>query len=304
MTETEPTKTFTQIANERWQQICKIWGSSQIGYAVLLVIIGVLIGRFVLFPADEGYNTNIYTEVLSVALTIFVLDRFAERRERDSYKRRLLREVRSQTPAVSVAALEALDAEGWWGDFRASLQGNLVRRYQWEKVDLREKALSNSNLALANLTDANLVGVNLSDCILLRSSLANANMLGAKLENSILIEADLSDAQMITGQLHGATLNDSNLSETILTASKFQSARLVRADFSDAVLIYCNLSEAILDGAILYGSNLQQAQLQGVSMVGTRFDKNTILPDGTFWTPETDMQRFTDPEHPEFWSPE
>lgn len=31
------------------------------------------------------------------------------------------------------------------------------------------------------------------------------------------------------------------------------------------------------------------------------FDEATILPDGTKWTPRTDMRRFTDPNHPKFW---
>jgi hypothetical protein len=26
-----------------------------------------------------------------------------------------------------------------------------------------------------------------------------------------------------------------------------------------------------------------------------------VLPDGTRWTPDTDMERFTDPQHPAFW---
>ena len=27
-----------------------------------------------------------------------------------------------------------------------------------------------------------------------------------------------------------------------------------------------------------------------------------LLPDGSQWTPETDMARFTDPEHPDYWN--
>ena len=31
------------------------------------------------------------------------------------------------------------------------------------------------------------------------------------------------------------------------------------------------------------------------------FNEKTKLPDGKKWTPDTDMARFTDPEHPDFW---
>jgi hypothetical protein len=46
---------------------------------------------------------------------------------------------------------------------------------------------------------------------------------------------------------------------------------------------------------------LSGANLQGADLTGAKFDENTTLPDGTKWTPDTDMTRFTDPEHPEFW---
>ena len=32
-----------------------------------------------------------------------------------------------------------------------------------------------------------------------------------------------------------------------------------------------------------------------------KFDENIILPDDSNWIPETDMTRFTDVQHPQFW---
>jgi uncharacterized protein YjbI with pentapeptide repeats len=55
-----------------------------------------------------------------------------------------------------------------------------------------------------------------------------------------------------------------------------------------------NLGEVNLGGANLQGAILKRANL----------DEFTILPDGTKWTPDTDMARFTDPDHPDFWRPE
>jgi len=49
----------------------------------------------------------------------------------------------------------------------------------------------------------------------------------------------------------------------------------------------------------LYVSNLQGATLDGAT-----FDQTTTLPDKTLWTPDTDMTRFTDPDHPQFWRSE
>ena len=62
-----------------------------------------------------------------------------------------------------------------------------------------------------------------------------------------------------------------------------------------------NLQEADLRGANLQEANLWGANLQGADLGGATFDENTMLPDGTKWTPGTDMGRFTDREHPDFW---
>jgi hypothetical protein len=41
--------------------------------------------------------------------------------------------------------------------------------------------------------------------------------------------------------------------------------------------------------------------LQGTNLAGAQFDPQTILPDSTHWMSDTDMARFTDPQHPHFW---
>ena len=48
---------------------------------------------------------------------------------------------------------------------------------------------------------------------------------------------------------------------------------------------------AHLSGAYVWRANLRDA----------RPDSITPLPDGTKWTPDADLTRFTDPDHPDFW---
>ncbi|MEO1438773.1 MAG: hypothetical protein AAFV33_00125 [Chloroflexota bacterium] len=51
-------------------------------YSMELFIVILLVGLGLLMFADRaGYTTNVYTEVLSVAITILILDRRAQRRE-------------------------------------------------------------------------------------------------------------------------------------------------------------------------------------------------------------------------------
>jgi hypothetical protein len=75
-----------------------------------------------------------------------------------------------------------------------------------------------------------------------------------------------------------------------------QAAYLRGASFENATLTGADLTGANLLGTIFTGADLSHAQLAGAF-----YDEKTVLPDGTFWTPDTDLARFTDPAHPDFW---
>jgi len=74
---------------------------------------------------------------------------------------------------------------------------------------------------------------------------------------------------------------------------------LVGANLQGAMLLSANLQ-----GANLAGANLQRTMLASANLQGARLSERTRLPDGTNWTPGTDMARFTDPDHPDFWRPD
>ena len=100
---------------------------------------------------------------------------------------------------------------------------------------------------------------------------------------------------------------------------------LSRADLSWANLSWTDLREADLSAATLRGTNLRGANLPEIGNIqravrrrlsqwvgstrasllspwmSLKFDEDTTLPDGTEWMPDTDMARFTDPEHPDLW---
>ncbi|MCB9457574.1 MAG: hypothetical protein H6671_16430 [Anaerolineaceae bacterium] len=104
----------TQDTDERWQEIRSIHHEYeffyQIGGGLLLVLIGVWIGTNLFALAeDTGYFTNVYTEVLSIFVTVFILDRLAQRRE-DRNREIDLREqlVRDASSLVNDVALNAI----------------------------------------------------------------------------------------------------------------------------------------------------------------------------------------------------
>jgi uncharacterized protein YjbI with pentapeptide repeats len=96
------------------------------------------------------------------------------------------------------------------------------------------------------------------------------------------------------------------LQDGSLRKQKFEKADLANADLRDADLqgahfVRTNLRGVDLSFADLSRAYLYGADLQNTTLGVTKFDKRTMLPDGSFWKPDTDMRRFTDPTHPNFW---
>jgi hypothetical protein len=117
------------------------------------------------------------------------------------------------------------------------------------------------------------------------------------LEGKTLKKAHLSRANLEGANLQKVNLEDARLPLANLRKVKFNNANLKRAYMQGANLDHVNLSGANLEGANLNDTNLIDAKFDHQ----TRFSAETILPDCTFWSPGTDISRFTDPEHREFW---
>ncbi|HEX2906781.1 MAG TPA: pentapeptide repeat-containing protein, partial [Phototrophicaceae bacterium] len=117
------------------------------------------------------------------------------------------------------------------------------------------------------------------------------------LNNGLLRGVNLSRAN-----LEGAHLQKVDLTGAHLALANLHKTKLTGANLSGAYLQGANLEGATLCGARLTGANLNDANLRGVHFdAETLLGPDTILPDCTYWSPGTDMERFTDPKHPDFW---
>jgi uncharacterized protein YjbI with pentapeptide repeats len=98
---------------------------------------------------------------------------------------------------------------------------------------------------------------------------------------------------LIDGTLNGARLHNANL----------QGADLREANLQRADLYAANLQGADLRGAVLRKAYLGLANLRGAYLNRAKFDEDTVLPDGTRWAQDSDLLRFVDANHPDFWVP-
>src|SRR5690606_12162976 len=121
-----------------------------IGLISLFVVMG-----FVFFAADKfGYTTNIYTELLGIALTVLVLDKRYQYRAEKARREELVLQMSSSNNDIAVEAIKQLRLKGW----------------------LMDGSIGKANLIEANWFKANLVKANLRGLFLYHSDLLQAKM--------------------------------------------------------------------------------------------------------------------------------
>jgi len=162
-----------------------------------------------------------------------------------------------------------------------------------------------SSLRGAHLVDANLERANLANADLQGADLTKARLRSAILSQANLRRANLSQAQLIEANLRGADLREAVMRRAFLSGADLRGAKLAGAVLQTSLwgtnLGNADLNGADLRGAELFRTDLSGANLQGVQLQDATINPDTILPDGKQWQPKTDLRRFTDPTHPQFW---
>jgi len=119
-----------------------------------------------------------------------------------------------------------------------------------------------------------------------------------------LKNGELKNARLTHANLEGVNLQDVALPNARLALAKLCHAKLTRANLQNAYLKGADLQSACLRGADLRGTNLNDANMVDAHLDdATLLDTETILPDCTYWEEGTDISRYTNPQHPNFWRP-
>lgn len=219
--------------------------------------------------------------VLSVLL-LFLVTIPAEQKAEYQLKQQLIREMGANDNGIALRAVRELKAQGWLSD--GSMRGIM--------------------LVGANLQDADMDFADLIGSIMIGANLEWADLVVAKLQMVNLTHANLESADLSFAGLQWAFMVSAKLKDAYLAGADLENASLVDANLQGASLERANLEKASLLGANLRATILLNANLKQVNIAGATFDEDTVLPDGTNWALDTDMGRFTDPDHPEFWRPE
>lgn len=260
----------------RADEIRLIWTENQWLYIVTGFLGGVL---FCLLTQLSLQNlpqliADLLPEAAGILVTVTVIDVLNRRRdERNAIKQlqqQLVRDTSSTSNEIAKNAVHQLMKRRWLQGDKGLLAG----------IDLRR----------ANLQEANLVGANLQGANLKWAYLQGADLRLAKFQNAELDEAHLQGANLKGASLEGVKLGRANLQAAKLWDAKLQGSDLVMAKLQGAELV-----NAKLQGADLYWANLESVDFGQWDWMA-QFDVTTRLPDGTHWTPDADLTKFTHPK--------
>jgi len=254
-------------------------------YAVgVALVVALMIAGYALFPDRDGYLTNLFTEAASVAVTLLVLNRMAEARERRRYRQDLIYRMGSQVNAEAIHAADELWRNRW-------LQSDLLKG-----VNLIRANLEGAPLWQANLAEADLLAAILIDAQLIGSNLTRATLWGADLRRAQLSGAHLIEVNRRSISMKGRSDKDKWI---YLGAPWKAFVPLPDMNFEGAFLMNANLEGADLSDAIFRRANLLGASLIGADLEGADFEDSILegatLPNGERWHPGYDMSIFTNP---------
>jgi len=223
----------------------------------------------------EEMYANGGAELLSISITVLLVDSLNKWRSEQQRKEELIVQLASNELIIAKQAALMLSHKGWHSD------GSLV------KTKLYGCNLQGTDLRRAVLTGANMNFSNLQKAIFFRSSLRFV----------LLINADLTLADFSGADLSFVKAYDANLAGIKLQNAKLDSIELMRANLIGANLIGASLKSAKLNNVDLRNAILEDADLTNATLWGA------TLPDGKKWNQDTDMERFTNFRHPDFWRP-
>lgn len=290
--------------NSRDEEIRLIWTENQWLYIVTGFLGGILFCLIIQLSINNLTQLlgNLLPEAVSILVIVTVIELLNRRRDKRNVikqlQEQLVRDASSIVNDTATNAVHQLKKRGWLRGDKSLLAGAGLWQANLQGANLYETNLDKAKLGQANLQGANLEGASLQRTNLLSANLQRANLSVANLQNVTLWQANLQGAALIDSDLQRAQLGRADLRGAHLIDANLQGANLRGADLQDVDLTGANLQEVNLEGtnlryARLEGANLEGASLKFADLRGANFQASTMLPDGTYWTPDTDMTLFT-----------
>lgn len=166
--------------------------------------------------------------------------------------------------AILQQALDAKDINIWniWREANPDIRPNLS-----------EANLVTLDLRNINLQNSNLNGIRVHRSNLAEAKFSNSDLFEAKMSATMLWGCDFTKANLQKSNLNMACLFKANLSESDLTKSSMNGTILGFSNLKGATLHSANMGDADLHGANLENADLSSAYLTRTNLTGTNLYK-------------------------------
>lgn len=255
----------------------------------------------------QDFYANITAELLSIAITVLIIDRLYAKRAAADEKKRVIQQMASPSNEFALEAVRIARENGWL----TSLARINLRNANLQHADLSGAVLYRADLSEGNFANSVFHGSVLVQANLTRAKLEGAYLIETQLQGAILELANLRGVDAPRAQFQGAFLVSANLENAKFYEANFQHASLEKAVLTNAELFTANLENAylnaaILENAVLLGSNLKGARiwaadLSNADIRGADFQEcklgelimdNAVYDNKTAWPDDFDPTHF------------
>ncbi|RUT71733.1 pentapeptide repeat-containing protein [Flavobacterium cupreum] len=244
-----------------------------VGYSFL--ILGILLLLLHKYPANwyfSGFIKEIYAnlscELMSIAITILLINYLYEKREESNNKRRLIRELGSEDKGFTSRALKEIKELGYLVD--GTLNGADLSSANLEGLDFTGANLQNVNFSKARLTNSIFKGVQFEgvrldgaearQCNFERSVFNNVSLKGSNLYSAIFIGCQISNADFLKAKIEQTEFIDSKIEN-----SKFEDSVIRLANFLRAQISNSNFAMADLNGITIRQAKFERCDMNNVT---------------------------------------
>lgn len=252
-----------------------------------ILTIGILTGLLYFYPSTwwfsdiiNAFYANFSTELISIALTILLINFLYEKKETKALKSRLIRELGSHDKGFTSRALKELREFGWVQD--GSLSDKDFSSANLSGLDFSNAILVGTKFNKANLKEIDFTGADLTD-----AELEEADLSGAKLNDCTLHNCNLNEAKLHEAKLNGVNLKNTECNKAVFNMSQLRGAQIELTEMCDA-----NFSFADFEGATIKDTNFLRVNFEGCNFDGARFEKND-LTHSTSWEKTIKIEKGT-----------
>lgn len=252
------------LLSERFQR-----GTEMLGSDVLMVRLG---GIDALKHLADEHPHQYHIQIMQL-LCAFV--RHPTEHEEIEVRRDLRQDIQSALHAISDCHRNQSEIE-YNRDYRLELQNSNISYGLLANLDLSQAYLIGADLSHSFLTRTDLSGADLSHANLRSTNLADATLIAANIWSADLTGTDLRGANLYRANLVGLNLSQCNLNSATLCRALLSNVDVSSADISDSDCSRINAQSAMFINTNLRRANLSFAGLDSANMRAVRLDSSNL----------------------------